>query len=87
MIESTYAFDGVLGNVKGYFMNHEYFYDNAFHPNDYGRTVRTYQVYKDLSVLFENSNPHTVDYIRDGVIAGCRVETDYDGIPNFPAFP
>jgi hypothetical protein len=87
MIESTYAFDGVLGNVKDYFMNHEYFYDNAFHPNDYGRTVRTYQVYKDLSVLFENSNPHTVDYIRDGVIAGCRVETDYDGIPNFPAFP
>ena len=86
MILRTYTFDGVLGNVKDYFMNHEYFYDNAFHPNDFGRTFRTYQVYKDLAALLGRSTVHTMDYIKDGEIAGCRVETDYDGVPTFPAF-
>lgn len=86
MILRTYTFDGVLGNVKDYFMNHEYFYDNAFHPNDFGRTFRTYQVYKDLAALLGKSAVHTMDYIKDGEIAGCRVETDYDGVPTFPAF-
>lgn len=87
-IESTYAFDGILGNAKDYIFHHEYFYDNAFHPNDYGRTFRTYQVYKDLCVLLEKGTVNPIFYVgMDGDIRGCRFETDYDGVPNFPAFP
>ncbi len=85
-IASTYNFDGILGNAKDYIMHHEYFYDNAFHPNDYGRTYRTYQVYKDLCDLFNNTAVHAMDYIRDGAIRGCRVEANQDGDPKYPAF-
>ena len=67
-------------------MHHEYFYDNAFHPNDYGRTYRTYQVYLDLCTLFDNKAVHPMDYIGDGVIPGCRVETGNNGVPKYPAF-
>lgn len=48
MISETYAFDGVIGTSLNYVMAHKYFYDNAFHPNDYGRTYRTYRLYSDL---------------------------------------
>ena len=85
-LESTYAFDGLLGHAIDSLMHHEYFYDNAFHPNDYGRTYRTYQVYLDLCTLFNYKAVHTMDYIKDGAIPGCRVETDYDGVPKYPAF-
>lgn len=62
-ISDTYAFDGLLGHAKDYIMHHEYFYDNAFHPNDYGRTYRTYQVYKDLCVLFGKNEVHPVYHV------------------------
>lgn len=49
LIKDTYCFDGVIGSSADYIFNHEYFYDNAFHLNDVGRSIRTYQLYKDLS--------------------------------------
>ena len=86
-LSETYAFDGLLGHTKSYIMNHEYFYDNAFHPNDYGRTFRTYQVYKDLCTLLGKTTVNPIYYVGfDGDIAGCRMETDYDGVPDYPAF-
>jgi hypothetical protein len=51
MIEDVYCFDGVLGSSVNYIFAHQYFYDCAFHPNDLGRTYRTYQVYSDLCDL------------------------------------
>ncbi len=87
LIASTYAFDGILGSAKDYIMHHEYFYDNAFHPNDYGRTFRTYQVYKDLCAVLGKTTVHPIFFVGfDGDIDGCRMETDYDGVPNYPAF-
>ena len=87
LIAETYDFDGLLGHAKDYIMNHEYFYDNAFHPNDYGRTFRTYQVYKDLCAVIGETVIHPIYFVGfDGSIDGCRMETDYDGIPNYPAF-
>ena len=88
LIDETYDFDGLLGHAKDYIMNHEYFYDNAFHPNDYGRTFRTYQVYKDLCAVIGEAVINPIYFAGfDGSIEGCRMETDYDGIPNYPAFP
>ncbi len=86
-ISATYEFDGLLGHAKDYIMHHEYFYDNAFHPNDYGRTFRTYQVYKDLCSMLGIEKMNPIFYVGfDGDIDGCRMETDYDGVPNYPAF-
>lgn len=51
MIEQTFDFDGVLGDAADYVFDHEYFYDCAFHPNDYGRTYRSYRLYVDLCEL------------------------------------
>ena len=48
LIEDTYCFDYVLGDAENYIFNVKYFYDNAFHPNDYGRVYRTYRVYTDI---------------------------------------
>ena len=87
LIAEIYDFDGLLGHAKDYIMNHEYFYDNAFHPNDYGRTFRTYQVYKDLCAMLGETTVNPIFFVGfDGSINGCRMETDYDGIPNYPAF-
>ena len=48
LIDEIYAFDGRVGGCRDYVFASEYFYDNAFHLNDYGRTYRTYQLYTDL---------------------------------------
>lgn len=51
LIKNNYVFDGLLGSVESYIFEHKYFYDNAFHPNDFGRTYRTYAVYRDLAAV------------------------------------
>lgn len=48
MIKTAYNFDGVIGQSHKYVFAHEYFYDCAFHTNNYGRPIRTYQLYIDL---------------------------------------
>lgn len=79
-IKDAYLFDGVLGEVESYLYDHKYFYDNAFHPNDYGRTYRTYAMYCDLAELFGIG---TVKGIYDvGTdYDGCLFEDDSDGTP------
>ena len=74
MISETFEFDGLVGMSIDYVMAHKYFYDNAFHPNDYGRTYRTHQLYRDLCGIF---GTYTVYGVRDvGTdFAGCLFES------------
>ena len=48
LFKSTYCFDGVIGHSGDYIFEHKYFYDNAFHLNDVGRSIRTYTLYVDI---------------------------------------
>lgn len=51
MILEMYDFDGLLGSAADYVFAHEYFYDCAFHTNDYGRVYRTYMLYIDIAEI------------------------------------
>ena len=51
LIAATFSFDGVFGTVLDSVYKHGYFYDNAFHLNDKGRTYYTYRIYLNLSEL------------------------------------
>lgn len=53
LIDDIYNFDGRVGDSTDYIWSHEYFYDCAFHLNDYGRTYRTYRLYVDLCKLLD----------------------------------
>ncbi len=68
-IDDTFDFDGRVGTAFRYVFAHRYFYDCAFHPNDYGRTYRTYQLYLDLAVKLGISDTKNI------TDAG----TDFDG--------
>ncbi len=57
LILDIYDFDGNVGSCSDYIFASEYFYDNAFHLNDYGRTYRTYQLYLDLCTILGISEP------------------------------
>jgi len=59
-LTSNYSFDGLLGKPERYILNHKYFYNNAYHPNNYGRVYRTYQMYLDLCPLLGVKNPYKV---------------------------
>ncbi|MBO5879652.1 MAG: leucine-rich repeat protein, partial [Clostridia bacterium] len=48
LIAEVYDFDGLLGSSASYVYNHKYFFNCAYHVNDYGRTYRTYRLYLDL---------------------------------------
>ena len=48
LIKEAFTFDGIVGSCKNYIYAHEYFFDCAFHTNNYGRTWRTYYLYTDL---------------------------------------
>lgn len=74
MIADTYAFDGVVGASVDYCMAHKYFYDNAFHPNDYGRTYRTYTLYTDLCAVLGISSVHGMRDVGTN-FAGCLFES------------
>jgi len=51
MLSETYNFDAILGSCKNHIFAHEYFYDCAFHTNNYGRTWHTYAFYKEICDL------------------------------------
>ncbi|MBQ7363232.1 MAG: hypothetical protein IJW48_05885 [Clostridia bacterium] len=68
-IDGTFDFDGRIGSAYRYVLAHKYFYDCAFHPNDFGRVYRTYQLYLDISSVLGISETKN---IKD---AG----TDFDG--------
>ena len=80
LIMELYDFDGLMGSAADYVYNHKYFYDCAFHVNDYGRAYRTYNLYCDIAetVGLENINGYTskgTDY------DGCLFEEGSDGTP------
>ena len=80
LIMELYDFDGLMGSAADYVYNHKYFYDCAFHVNDYGRAYRTYNLYRDIAetVGLENINGYTskgTDY------DGCLFEEGSDGTP------
>ena len=79
-ILETYEFDGILGSSVDYIFDHKYFYDCAFHPNNYGRTYRTYRLYLDLADAIGIED--TYGYRELGTnFAGCLFETGSEGEP------
>ncbi|MBQ8879726.1 MAG: leucine-rich repeat protein [Clostridia bacterium] len=72
LIEDTYVFDGVLGEVENYVYDHKYFFNNAFHPNDYGKVYRTYALYKDLCGVMGKEVKYGV--LDVGEVPGCLFE-------------
>ena len=79
-IKKNYAFDGVLGSCIDYIYDHKYFYDCAFHPNDYGRTYRTYQLYLDLVGVLGFDDVSEFDG-HGTSFSGCLFESESDGKP------
>ena len=85
-ISESYSFDGILGETESYIFNHKYFYNNAFHTNNYGRTYRTYAMYLDLAELLGISDlkdiPEVISQsdnclLEDGALRGPLVEVEY----------
>ena len=76
LIGRTYHFDDVIGQPTKYVYAHEYFYDCAFHLNDYGRAIHTYQLYLDLcSYLNIPKNQITAYDVHNVNMPGCIFET------------
>ena len=74
-IADTYDFDGIIGEAKNYMFDHKYFYNNAYHTNNYGRVYRTHRMYVDVASIFGISNPKRV-LDGAGVYDGCLFEKD-----------
>ncbi len=77
LIEDTYDFDALIGSSIGYVFAHEYFYDCAFHPNDYGRVYRTYRLYLDLASMLGIQDTYSFTEKQDGYV-GCLFEEGVD---------
>ncbi|MBE6633372.1 MAG: hypothetical protein E7620_03395 [Ruminococcaceae bacterium] len=74
MIGDLFDFDGILGEAENYIYDIKYFYDSEFHLNNYGKSYRTYQLYRDLCAALGITNingyylggtPDANGYIRD----------------------
>ena len=86
MLSENFNFDGLLGDVWSYMYDHRYFYDCAYHPNDYGRTYRTYQLYVDLcSVLGIDTVKGLYDCGTE--FEGCLFEENSNGKPLYEVHP
>ncbi len=82
LIAELYDFDAVLGESCDYIWNRKYFYDCAFHMNDYGRTYRTYQLYSDIARKLGITELAAIDS-RGTSFDGCIFEKTADGKPKF----
>ena len=80
LIEDNYNFDALLGSSKDYVFAHTYFYDCAYHVNDYGRTYRSYQLYLDLCELLGKENIKKVDAVGKN-FKGCLFEEGAEYAP------
>lgn len=81
LISDTYNFDGLLGSAQDYIYDHKYLYNCAFHLNDYGRTYRTYMMYKDLCDYLEITEVNGI-YDCGTDFSGCLFEEgSEDGLP------
>ncbi len=80
LILDLYDFDGLVGSAADYVYNHKYFYDCAFHVNDYGRAYRTYNLYVDIAEILglETYNGYTS---KGTDFDGCLFEEGSDGTP------
>jgi hypothetical protein len=84
-ILDTYCFDGITGTSGNYVMNRRYFHDCAFHPNDYGRTYRTYTLYRDVCDIIGKTDIKGI-YDVGRNFEGCLFEDGSDGTPIIPAY-
>ena len=80
LIAEIYDFDGVIGKCEDYVYNHQYFYDCAFHLNDYGRTYRTYQFYLDICSYLGRSAKYGITDLGTS-FDGCLFESNTTGKP------
>ena len=64
-------------DVKG---DHKYFYDCAYHVNDYGRTYRTYGLYRDIAEIIGIIDVKGI-YSLGRDFEGCMFEDGSDGTP------
>jgi hypothetical protein len=66
----------MIGQPTKYVYAHEYFYDCAFHLNDYGRALHTYQIYLDLCAFLGMRGAEVTNYDVFNVnMPGCIFET------------
>lgn len=80
MFKDNYEFDAVLGSCMDYIYDHKYFYDCAYHVNDYGRTYRTYQLYLDICEFKGITATKKID-AKGTNFEGCLFEKNSDGTP------
>ncbi len=80
LIEDVYNFDGSVGRCEDYVYSRIYFYDNAFHLNDYGRTYRTYQFYIDLAEILGIDDTYGITELGT-YFEGCLFEPNTTGKP------
>ena len=81
LILDLYDYDGLVGSSKNYIFAHVYFYNNAYHPNYYGRVWRTYTLYSDLAAMLGKDKKDYNDAGYD--YEGCLFEMVHDNQPRY----
>ena len=81
LILDLYDYDGLVGSSKNYIFAHVYFYNNAYHPNYYGRVWRTYTLYSDLTAMLGKDKKDYNDAGYD--YEGCLFEMVHDNQPRY----
>ncbi len=85
LIKDNYEFDGLFGRAEDYIYHHNYFYNNAFHLNDYGRTVHTYNMYLDFVKLLGISSDIIKDIgtVEESALEGCLFDSPVSNTPKY----
>lgn len=84
LIRQTYfEYDGYIGCAANYIFHHNYFFDSAYHLNNYGRALWTYRFYTDLSSVI--GIEEVKGYLDVGTsFEGCMFEAGVsDGKPTY----
>ena len=84
LIADTFdGFDGIIGRSLDYIYHHNYFYDSAYHLNNWGRAIRSYQFYVDFCK--EVGITEIAGYLDRGTdFYGCLFESGVtDGSPKY----
>ena len=81
--ETYYEYDAYVGCAANYIFHHNYFFDSAYHLNNYGRALWTYQLYTDLCI--ELGIDDVNGYLECGTeFEGCMFESGVtDGKPTY----
>ena len=80
LITDIYDFDGLIGSSADYIYNHKYFYNCAYHVNDYGRTYRTYMLYLQIAEILGIKSANGI-YSKGTDFIGCQFEEGSNGAP------